>query len=64
MVNSMFIGDYRPGPDPYPGGDDSIGEVPITISMSEPRIQIVEVGKTVRFNCNAMPRFITQVKKI
>merc|ERR1740128_1375711 len=50
-------GEYRPPPVPGPNPGS---EVPITISMTEPRIQIVEVGNTVRFNCNAMPRFITQ----
>ena len=36
-------------------------EVPITITMTEPKIQIIEVGNTVRFSCNAIPRFRSQV---
>ena len=36
-------------------------EVPITITMNEPKIQIIEVGNTVRFSCNAIPRFRSQV---
>jgi hypothetical protein len=36
-------------------------EAPILVTISEPRIQIVEVGKTVTFNCDAMPRFRIQV---
>ena len=28
---------------------------PIVISMTEPRIQIVTIGQTVKFDCNARP---------
>ena len=32
-------------------------DLPIVITMSEPSIQIVQIGQTVRFDCNARPRF-------
>ena len=31
--------------------------MPIVITMSEPTIQIVQIGQTVKFDCNARPRF-------
>jgi len=34
-------------------------EDPILITVSEPRIQIVEIGQTVKFDCSARPRFQT-----
>jgi len=46
--------DYQPPPQPSPN------EPPIFITVSEPRIQIVEIGQTVKFDCNARPRFQTR----
>jgi len=54
--------DSRAGPDvarppsPLP---TSGPEAPILITVSEPRIQIVEIGQTVKFDCSARPRFMT-----
>ena len=51
---------FPAGPDfarpPAPGP-----EAPIIITVSEPRIQIVEIGQTVTFDCSARPRFQTPV---
>jgi len=50
--------DSRAGPEvarpPSPGPED-----PILVTVSEPRIQIVEIGQTVKFDCSARPRFQT-----
>jgi len=35
-------------------------EAPIVVTVSEPRIQIVEIGQTVKFDCSARPRFQTR----
>ena len=35
---------------------------PIVITMSEPRIQIVQIGQTVKFDCNARPAANVQGK--
>ena len=43
--------EYMPSPD----------NIPITIAINEPRIQIIEVGRTARFNCNVMSQIQNQV---
>jgi len=54
--------DSRAGPDPdfaRPASPTSGPDAPILITVSEPRIQIVEIGQTVKFDCSARPRFQT-----
>ena len=53
---SLIGQEYQPPPQPSPN------EPPIYITVSEPRIQIVEIGQTVKFDCNARPRFQTRVR--